>query len=202
MANLGLRAPLNSFRTEAVWLQNEFLRAAAAAPEDCALLACEMVVVRLHDAWARFCREIVILSAAGGIVTKNGTYLRPSLPAIASRALVIPCLLATYRRRRYEPKWAVASECLDAAQRLRLANLATISAAIGASNSPADRIREVRNFYAHRTRETAARAMAAGYFSRTSKPSVFELASFSAGGRTIIESWISDLDSIADAATE
>ena len=159
-----------------------------------------MVVIRLHDAWARFCREVVILSASGTL-TLGGTALL-SVAGIANRSMVIPVLLSRYKKRKYKPKWASASECIDAAQRLSISNLATVSAALGAINSPAENIRRVRNFYAHRANETAQEAATTGLFSNPRHPNVFELGLYKAGGGTVLESWVSDLTDIAAAAIQ
>jgi histidinol dehydrogenase len=85
---------------------------------------------------------------------------------------------------------------------LGVGNLSTISAAIGASNSPAEAIRNVRNFYAHRTMETAEKAMKTGYFTESTRPIVFDLASYATGGKTVIESWVLELWTVASAAIE
>jgi hypothetical protein len=116
--------------------------------------------------------------------------------------MVIPVLLSRYKKRRYEPKWANASECIDAAQRLSISNLATVAAALGATNSPADSIRRVRNFYAHRGSEAAQEAATTGLFSNPRHPVVFELGSYRPGGWTVLESWVSDLVNIGTAAIQ
>src|SRR3546814_18217376 len=100
-----LRAPLRSFYSEAAWLQCEFgLAAKLRQPPN--QLTCEMCVLRLHDAWARFCRELVIASAIGHTFTLGGTVLKAA-PGISSRASVIPALLATYRKRQTDRKSVV-----------------------------------------------------------------------------------------------
>ena len=98
--------------------------------------------------------------------------------------------------------WYDAADCLDAAQRLAITNLATVSAAIGAANSPADAIRFVRSFYAHRKQGTAQNAIATGLFSHSSSPAVFDLASYRGAGETIIESWVKRLMSVAVTAAQ
>jgi hypothetical protein len=202
MAKSAFQAPLRGFMVEAAWLETEFLGSAANRLASNAQLTCEMAVIRLHDAWARLCRELVIMSAAGDISTLSGTWLSPSIPAIKNRADVIPHLLSTYKKRIFEPRWASPSDCLEAAQKLRIQNLPTLSAAVGALNSPAETMRNVRNFYAHRSKETCRKALATGCFSTSSRPLVFDLASYKPGGETIIESWISGLCAVADAATQ
>ena len=119
----------------------------------------ELCVVRLHDSWARFCRELVIQSAADRPITTTGTIVIRA-PGIGRRSDVIPALRSTYtlaqQQKWYEPRWADAAACIDAAKRLQLANAATISAAIGSTPSPVEHLRRVRNFIAHRGRDTAS----------------------------------------------
>ncbi len=194
-----LSIPLRGFYSEAAWLQSEFGAAVQSRmfPNQ---LQCEMCVVRLHDAWARFCRELIITSALGKTLTISGVVLiRAS--GISTRITVIPQLMGTFRRRRNEPNWYDATDCIDAAQRLGLTNLTTIGGALGSVNSPADSIRKVRNFYAHRGSETALKAGSTGIFSKPSAPDVFELAGFSAHGMTHFETWVLGLKTIAQAAT-
>jgi len=157
-----------------------------------------MAVIRIYDAWARYSRELIVLSAWGNSLTLSGVVL----PAVVKkRSDVIPTLLATYRKKKYEPKWASATECIDAANRLKIANLGTLAAALGATNSPAEEIRNVRNYYAHRRESAAARAMACGVF-MGSKPIVFDLAAYKSAGQTTLDSWIKGLMLVATSASQ
>lgn len=114
----------------------------------------EMCVIRLQDAWGRFCRELVISSASDRPTNIRGQAIKRA-PAIQHRSHVIPTLISSYPNRSREPNWYVPLECIDAAKKLRVANLAEISAGIGATPSPADDLRQIRNFMAHRGKETA-----------------------------------------------
>lgn len=189
---------------ELSWLEKEFLSAASHGSERDKQLTCEMVVIRLHDAWARFCRELIILSAVGRTVTLGGAPLSPSSTSITNCSLVIPALLSTYRskKRVFEPRWAVAQECIEAGKRLGIHNYSTVAAALGAVNSPADNIRCVRNYYAHRKRGTAEKAITTKLFSSTTQPRIFELAAYTSGGSRVIESWVDGLVLIATAAAQ
>jgi len=189
------------FRLETAWLQSEFTKMAAKRDTRYSQLACEMAVVRLHDSWSRFCRELVIVSALGNTITLGGMPLTAS-PGITDRASVIPVLKKKPPRMQYEPKWGRAVECINAASRLAITNLSTVSAAIGAKNSPAEEIRHVRNFYAHRRRESARSATASGLFTSRYYPVVFELASYKRAGLTVVESWVHDLLLVAMAAVQ
>lgn len=195
--------PLKRLRTETSWLQKEFVQIASTSNGRHAQLACEMAVIRLHDAWVRFCRELIVLSASGRTTTLGGLQLKPAHASIRSRSSVVPVLLSMYKKKRiFEPKWGDATECVDAAQRLSIVNLRTVSAALGAINSPAEDIRRVRNFYAHRKKNTAMHAATLNLFSNPLRPVVFELAAYTSGGSRVIESWVTGLIIVATAAAQ
>ena len=119
-------------------------------------LTCEMCVIRLHDAWARFCRELVVLSAYAQPLTAQGHRV-PRTGGIKSRRDVIPALIATYPRRKTEPPWHFPRECIDAARRLSVSNNSTIASGLGLSfpQSPTNQLTQMRNFLAHRNTDTA-----------------------------------------------
>jgi hypothetical protein len=202
MFKSGFEKALSKFTSEANWLCAGFSSFAQDTDVVRGRFAAELVVIRLHDAWARFCREVVVVSAYGRIETLGGTRLGTCHPAIKSRGDVIPVLISLYPNRRAEPYWFSAADCSDAGRRLGIQNAATVTAALGAANSPAAELREVRNFYAHRKKETAVKAVTAGGFVGRQQPQVFHLNSFVAGGKTILESWTEDLIAVATAAVQ
>ena len=116
----------------------------------------EMCVIRLHDAWARFCRELVVLSTYAQPLTAQGQRV-PRVSGIRDRQQVIPALIKTYQRRTAEPFWHIPMECIDAAHRLNVANYSAIAGGLGRSSpqSPTDQLRQMRNFFAHRNVDTA-----------------------------------------------
>lgn len=158
---------------------------------------CEMSIIRLLDAWARFCRYTVILSAGGRPVTRTGTRL-PLAPGVRKTSDVIPVLLSKYPNRRFEPRWHDAYECVDAAQRLAIVNFRSFSSAIGATNSPSGEIRTLRNYFAHRNEETAIRAKLTFNISQIE---VFQILSqITLPGTARINGWVTDLRNIASAS--
>lgn len=124
----------------------------------------ELCVIRLHDAWSRFCRELVVTSAYAKPLTAQG-YRIPRAPGVKRRDQVIPKLLATYPKRNKEPTtWYVPGDCLDIAKRIEVSNYSAIASGIGISfpdmsPSPNDQVRLVRNFFAHRHQESADKAL-------------------------------------------
>lgn len=195
--------PVSKLRKETAWILYEFCECGAQfGTERLGQFACEMAVIRLHDSWTRFCRELIITSALGNTLTLGGTLLTKSSPSVTDRNSVITSLLAAYpRRRRFEPRWGDAIECLDAARRLGIRNLATVSAGLGATNSPAEEIRHIRNFYAHRKMGAAQRAIATNLFVGD-YPRVTDLLAYTAGGIRIIDSWVQRLMLVATASIQ
>lgn len=196
------------FNRETDWLLQEFNRAlnalrASGGLDRFARLSAEMSVVRLHDAWARFSREIIVLSAGARPYTATGVRLSTA-PGVNRIADVIPTLLSTYRRpRRFEPRWARPPECIDAAQRLRIPNLSTVAAALGATNSPAEEIRPIRNFFAHRGKNSANEVRVQSFFTSMDKVNVESVAGkLVPPGIIMFELWIVNLRLVATAAIQ
>jgi hypothetical protein len=110
--------------------------------------------------------------------------------------------MATYTKRKTEPKWFDATECIDAASRLKVSNLTSIAAGLGATTSPADVLRNVRNFFAHRGIRTAREAGQYGIFSTPPTPNVFEIANAARPGLSHLDAWILDLTDTLRAAAQ
>ena len=114
--------------------------------------------IRLHDAWARFCRALVLLSGRGRVITLGGTYV-PCSPITAQGQSVLAALRSTYPQKRqthivWEPRWFDPAEAIDAANRLRVGNFPTISAGLGVTGYAVDDLRACRNFLVHRNETT------------------------------------------------
>lgn len=160
MSNTTLRQLYYKFYMETEWLMyscNGSLVGIALhnMNESLFRLGGEMSVVRLHDAWARFSRQLIIMSAACEPYTYSGIKLGRA-PGIRNTTDVIPKLLSTYQKAKYEPKWYDAVGCIDAANRLKIQNLHTISSSFGSVSSPSEELRRVRNYFVHRGKNTAA----------------------------------------------
>ena len=116
----------------------------------------EMCAIRLYDAWARFCRELILISAVEKPITISGRIL-PAAPSIRKRKDVIIKLCGIHKKQfgYWEPNWKNPTECIKAANDLLLANRVDIGNGIGLSPSPIENLRRIRNFCAHRKEETA-----------------------------------------------
>src|SRR6266852_6287401 len=69
----------------------------------------ELCVIQIHDAWARFCRELIVQSAACRPVSLGGSVI-PLAPGVTHRNDVMARLLATYPKKTkkppyWEPRW-------------------------------------------------------------------------------------------------
>lgn len=158
-----------------------------------------MCVVQLHDAWARFSRELILRSAVDEPVCLSGQRLARA-NGITDRSDAIRLI----KRRmgiQYEPNWSMPSKCIDAAQYLQLANLNAISTALGAIPSPVEPLRCTRNFLAHRKQDTQqmfAAIVAQSGYARPLEVDQF-VSSVLPGVGTRFELWVGELRLIAQA---
>lgn len=160
-------------------------------------------MIQLQDQWNVFCRDLVIRSWKGGVQTLSGRSLQAG-SGRRSETDALDALRRTYtgklrKSARWEPKWFDATETIEAATRLGLANLAEISAGVGLTPAPLDEIRAVRNFMAHRGRQSSAALR-----SQTARSSSAELDGYlcelSLGGAPRFETWVAQLDVMAYVA--
>lgn len=207
MSTVSLTDIHNRFVKEALWLQDEFhvcLNAVSNSenPKAPRRLSGEMAIVRLHDCWARFCRELLVLSAGGRPLTATGIRL-PLAPGISSCSEVMPKIKSFKQWTRKDPRWADPSELLAVAQELKIANFTTIAGAIGSVDSPIEELRIVRNFYAHRCLDTVQKVRSHRSFSSTKAITIEEIAGeLVESGVTRMENWTIELRLIAGAAIQ
>lgn len=157
-------------------------------------IAKEMCVIRLQDAWSRFCRELILSSAGSRAKTSNGIRL-PRSPGVNRYGDVIPVLLRAYPNRNREPAWHSPVECVDAARRLKISNYSTVRNGLQLSFNglaPTVQLTYVRNYIAHRNRGTAQGiAVVAQDLFISPVPRAFELASVVVqSGITLFALWV------------
>lgn len=122
----------------------------------------EWCALSLNDAWHRFCRRLVISSAICGPQTLSGTVVQP-VTGLRAEFDVLGRLRKQPGPPRpwyWEPHWHDAVAAGKAARFLQVSNAAQIVAALGSSPSPASDLNTVRNFIAHRKRDTASKMYA------------------------------------------
>lgn len=195
---------LRRLQLENLWLRSHFLSTAVhSRGNEQAKLSAEMAVVRLYDAWSRYCRELIVISALGGATTLGGVYLKRSTKA-SNRKQVIHAATTTTSGRQRWVKWGVATECINVGNRLGIANINTVAAALGATNTASEELRTVRNFFAHRSKGTREMAMNTNRFPVGRRPHVWELAIGGSPtlGLTTFEIWVDNLEATAEAAAQ
>lgn len=192
---------------ESEWLMASFTNTVSKQGQQCTLdrvsrLPAEMCIIRLYDSWSRFCREIILMSAACKPYTANGVQLNRS-PGISKRGEAISRLLRPHTRKIFEPKWGRASECNEAAKTLAILNRVTIISALGSTNSPAEDLRVIRNYFAHRSKYAAQQIRSLNTYKSNTNLCVEELAGqITTGGITIFEDWVYNLRLVAEAAIQ
>jgi hypothetical protein len=116
----------------------------------------EMCVVKLYDAWSRFCKELVIVSACCQPESRQDkTVLLAQGIKPYDRVGTIQHLEKAVNRKEKSIGWGTPRHCIDAAIKLKLTNEPSISASIGSTPSPTDNLRQIRDFFAHRNENTS-----------------------------------------------
>lgn len=205
MSRLRLDEIEAGFLSETARLRGLFLGAGLACPT-CPLgqdgvvarATTEFCVLRLHDSWSRYCRSIVIASAAGAI-TSAGTRL-PRTKGVRGFSSVPARLKAIEGGGRAwrEPPWHVSARLVAAAYELSIANLLQVQAGVGLAQSPEPDLRRLRNFFAHYRADTGEKVATLcddlGLARRT-PPTVIPLQV--AGGISRFEEWMNTLEYMA-----
>jgi hypothetical protein len=170
----------------------------------------EMCVIRLQDCWARFCRELVIMSAVYTLRMRGGSVLSPVSQASGTLRPhdIIPELRKRFSSRKkskpdwWEPKWQDSHETLDAANILKIANYLQVSAGLSLSGTTLDEIRYVRNYLAHRSKKTAQKiASSLGVAPSHNSPIEAILSHVVPPGVSRFEYWVRTLRQMADVCT-
>ncbi|WP_157358399.1 hypothetical protein [Amycolatopsis sp. ATCC 39116] len=125
-------------------------------------------VVSLWDAWNRFLRELVMLSARGVSTGSSGRRYAPKVHL--SESQVLNFLRRSKLKLKLidgEPNWYNVNHLTTVINALGLSNSAQIVAAVGATSvhlgstgsiaSPVEEIRLIRNFIAHKTKPNLAK---------------------------------------------
>jgi hypothetical protein len=163
----------------------------------------QMCVIELHDAWARFCRELIFVSAACRPTTFSGLIV-PLALGITHRSQVLPKLHASFPKAKpfwWEPRWGDAGACLDAAKRLKVNNYADISSGLTITPSPAENLRHVRNFFAHKSQGTALKVKNVAATMALPNASALSLVETTVPpGITILTKWVDQLHDMARIA--
>lgn len=131
----------------------------------------------------------------------SGGPIPASVPArFRSKEGASAYLISTYKKRTMEPDWYKPIESIDAASRLKIANLSKFAGAVGSTPWLIDELRYTRNFFAHRSKRSALDVRDLPWFSK-GQPIEAEttMFAFHIGGLRKIEAWGDFIKTIAGA---
>jgi hypothetical protein len=154
----------------------------------------EHLTFQLHNVWEQFIRNFVLESATGNVFDKGGR-LKSGIPhKYRTREASSAFLISQYRNRPYEPNWTVPFEAIQAAEKLKLSNLAKFTATIGSTPWTLDELRFTRNFFAHRSKRAALALKQLNWFAPSQDLSVETiLVPYVSGGIHRFESWCEEI---------
>jgi len=208
MPSSSLTQLYRAFLLETEWILSSFQVSLVSInteddPNNTAYLSIEMTIIRLHDAWARFNRELIIMSAAKQPITAGGRII-PRADRINTCSDVLPKYFSTFTTpNNTEPKWAHPAETIAAARKIGVANYSTIAAALGAVGSPIEELRLARNFFAHKCWDTVRKIRGSGVYPRNQDCKVESIAAVVVPGATTrMEYWIIWLRIVAEACIQ
>ena len=163
----------------------------------------EGAIIQLQDQWSTFTRDLIVRSWVGGVRTLSGRHI-PARRGLVSDRAALAELRATYtgklkKSQYWEPKWFDPIEAIEAAQRLKIPNVAEVVAGLGLTPSPLVEIRAARSFVAHKGQESASRLRPHGVRPTSPEVDAF-MTSPTRGGAPRFERWVSQLDVMAFAA--
>jgi hypothetical protein len=114
----------------------------------------ERCVIQLQIEMELFIRNFILDCATGKFSHSNGIIHSTHAQSFINRENACDFLLRKNKSRR-EPQWAIPKNAIDAATTLKLSNLSEISIELGVAPWEIDNLRFVRNFIAHRSKESA-----------------------------------------------
>lgn len=206
--NLGARYWRFSRRVRAI---ADAFQHACESPSDpsCAqthILARESAAIQLQDQWSAFCRDLVLHSWRGGVTTLVGASI-PRRVGDVSDAAGLAALRATYtgsdkKSKYWEPKWFDPIQTLDAAKRLSIPNIGSVTVGVGLTPSPLDELRAVRNYFAHRGEETSKRLAAHVMCHPSDSDAHRFISQLTLAGVPALVRWTAEIDTMAWAAAQ
>lgn len=172
----------------------------------CEPYAQEMCIIRLYDLWDRFCRELILLSAYAEPISIRGNRI-PRIAGVRTRNDVLSRLRGIQRysnRPLYLITWGDPTVSIYIGQKLGVSNFQNISSALGATPSPLQDLRAVRNYLAHRNEKTAQEvhkiAVANGL--GATHDALFILHSLRTPGVCLFELWVIQIRIMARNAVD
>lgn len=158
------------------------------------------MLIRLQALWGHFCRELILRSAIGGYSTVGGIRLHKG--TLAGDWNSIQNIVAR-RSNRGNPAWHIPNFSIDIARSIGIQNYRQVSTALGGT-SPLNDVLRIRNYLVHpdgttsSLYETVLRLR--GMPTKTNPVDL--LNTRIAGGASVFEAWITDLQLIAVNAVQ
>lgn len=121
----------------------------------------ERCVMQLQLEMELFIRNYILDCATGKYKTSTGSVASTLAQEFENREAAHH-YLSRVRRQAREPQWAIPTQAISAANTLGLTNYAHISAELGITPWEIDNLRYVRNFIAHRSKESAIKLRVTG----------------------------------------
>ena len=115
----------------------------------------ERAVVQIQVEWEQFVRTFVLDCATGRFEDRAGPITSGLLSKPVNREKASNVLISLYKRRTMEPDWYRPDQAIQAAGKLRLSNLNTISSVLGTTPWLLDDLRHLRNFIVHQSKQAA-----------------------------------------------
>ena len=115
----------------------------------------ERAVVQIQIEWEQFVRTFVLDCATGRFEDQTGPITSGLLPNPANREKASNGLISLYKKRKVEPDWYRPDHAIQAAGKLGLSNLNTISSVLGTTPWLLDDLRHIRNFIVHQSKQAA-----------------------------------------------
>jgi hypothetical protein len=123
------------------------------------------------NVWGRYCRYFYLSCALGGRDGNGNSVMltNPKLPSV-EQAITLAIHTVSPNKAwnpgpfgvRDEPDWKVPAVFLNAMAALQPANLTMVQAALSVPTAATSRLVVFRNFYAHRSQDTARKALQQG----------------------------------------
>ena len=115
----------------------------------------ERTVVQFQIEWELFVRGVILDSATGRYEGKSGKVCSTKIRRILTREQASYELIGTYKKCQKEPDWYLPPQAINAAQRLHLTNFQNVANSLGVTPWIIDDLRYIRNFIAHRSKQSA-----------------------------------------------
>jgi hypothetical protein len=174
------------------------------------------IVINLQNLWSSLCKWYFV-SCALGCRSKTGAKISSAVPgktAAAALNYAITHAGKPWRQKKTnvnnllfsedEPAWHVPRYFLNVCVKSNLSNLANVSAALSSGTTVFDHLLLFRNYCAHRSRQTRAKAMAVApsyLVAVGAEPFEVLIATDPKTKNIVLNQWLIDLEATFDSLT-